>query len=372
MKLFALIKSPFVFGVVVISAYSSLAQTATPTPPVSEENQIIKVDSRLVVVPVSVLNANGDPVLGLKAQDFRIAEENRQQTIDNVGDAENVPLEIALLFDVSASTDAMFKFQQETAAKFLREVLRSEDRATIFTVGQKPFLIQSRDTAERSIVSTLSIFPQKGATAFFDTVRTAADFLKINSPQGRRRVIVVISDGEDNFSEGVQKAQRNAERKIVDNSPDPGLKRLGGLVFQAQQSAKRSERMKVLKALQDADVVHYSINPGGSSYKLNTMSVFGQENMQKFADETGGTAFLPKFQPIDTRDVLQNSTNVRKNTETLDFIFRQIANELRAQYLVQYYSEAEFPQNKYVKLDVGLQSPGNLRVRARRGYYVKN
>ena len=102
------------------------------------------------------------------------------------------------------------------------------------------------------------------------------------------------------------------------------------------------------------------------------MSLFGQENMQKFAEETGGTAFLPKFQPIDTKDQLQNSSNIKRNTETLERLFRQLANELRAQYLVQYYSEAEFPINKYVKLDVGLQNPGNARVRARQGYYVKN
>ena len=372
MKFFLTKRVPLIFGLIFVLSLSLFAQTAVPTPPIKEEDQVIKVDSRLVVVPVSVLNANGDPVLGLKTEDFRVGEEGRTQVLDSVGNAENVPLEIALLFDVSASTDAMFKFQQETAAKFLREVLRADDRATIFTVGQKPVLIQSRDTAEKSIISTISISPQKGATAFFDTVRAAADYLKINSPQGRRRVVVVISDGEDNFSDGVQRAQRNFERKIVDNKPDPDLKRLGSLVLRAQQSAKVSERTKVLKALQNADVVHYSINPGGSSYRHNKMSLFGQENMQKFSEETGGTAFLPKFQPIDTKDPLQNSSSIRKNTEILERIFRQLANELRAQYLVQYYSEAEFPLNKYVKLGVGLQNPANLRVRARQGYYVKN
>ena len=81
---------------------------------------------------------------------------------------------------------------------------------------------------------------------------------------------------------------------------------------------------------------------------------------------------MPKFQPIDTKDTMQNSVNVRKNTEALERIFKQLANELRAQYLVQYYSESEFPLNKYVKLDVALLTPGKMRVRARRGYYVKN
>ncbi len=372
MKVSTISQFVIAIGIFIIGTSLATAQTTKPTPPPNDDGEVIKVDSRLVVVPVSVTNAVGEPVLGLKVSDFLISEENRPQHIESLGNAENVPLEIALLFDVSASTDAMFKFQQETAAKFLREVLRPEDRATIFTVGQKPILIQPRDTAEKSITSTMSIRPTKGATAFFDSIRTAAEYLKTNSPQGRRRVVVVISDGEDNFSEGVQRAQRTAERKAVDNSPDPELKRLGSFVVKAQQTAKLSERVKVLKALQDADIVHYSINPGGSSYLLNKMSLFGQENMQVFAEATGGTAFLPKFQPIDTKDELQNSSNIKRNTATLELIFRQLTNELRAQYLVQYYSEADFPQNKYVKLEVGLQNPSNLRIHARQGYYVKN
>lgn len=362
----------FFFCLLGLAGFSVAAQTATPTPPVKDDDQVIKVDSRLVIVPVSVTNANGEPVVGLKPENFLIREENQAQTIDSLGDAETVPLEIALLFDVSASTDTMFKFQQETAAKFLREVMRSDDRATIFTVGQKPVLVSGRDTAERAAESVKGIVPTKGATAFFDTVRAAATYLRENAPDGRRKVIVVISDGEDNYSEGVQKATRAKERKIVDNAPDPDMKAFGKIVVQAQQTAKGEERKKVLRALQDADIVHYSINPAGSSYLLNQISVFGQENMQIFSEETGGSAFLPKFQPVDTKDAMQNTGNMRRNTELLEKIFRQLANELRAQYLVQYYSASEFPVNKYVKLDVGLNLPGNPRIRARKGYYVKN
>lgn len=352
-----------------LSAASTMAQTATPTPPIKEEDQVIKVSSRLVVVPVSVTDPNGEPVLGLKAENFRITEESKPQTIDNVGNAENVPLEIVLLFDISASSDAMFKFQQETAAKFLQEVLRSEDRATIFTVGQRATLIQARETAERSAAAIKSITPTKEQTAFYDSVRAAANYLEKNSPEGRRRVILIISDGEDTNSDGVLKAIWEAERKIADSVQGQQLREIR---VRARDTAKVVEQVKVLKALQNADSVLYAINPGGNSIQLNKMAVFGQENMQKFADDTGGTAFLPKFQPVETKDTMQNSVNIRKNTETLERIFRQIANELRAQYLVQYYSESEFPLNKYVKLDVGLQAPGSLKVRARQGYYVKN
>lgn len=349
----------------------SPAATPTPsaTPKISEETQVIKVDSRLVVVPVSVTDEKGGPVTGLKTVDFKILEEKRPQSVESVSDADKVPLDIALLFDISATTSPMFRFQQETAGKFLRQVMKDKDRAAIFTVGSKPAIVQPFGSAEQSIASLATIVATKEQTAFYDSITRAVSYLRQSSPEGRRRVILIISDGEDTNSEGVLKAIWAAERKIADSVQGEELR---SVRVKARDNAKSGEQNKVLKSLQDADTVFYSINPAGSSYLLNQMSVFGQENMQRFATETGGSAFLPKFQPIDTKDELQNSGNMRRNTALLENIFRQLANELQAQYLIQYYSDAEFPTNKFVKLDVGLTNPANRRIRARRGYYVKN
>ncbi|MBX3265665.1 MAG: VWA domain-containing protein [Acidobacteria bacterium] len=367
-----LFKTAFSFFALIAAASAAMAQSPSATPPV-DDDEPIRIDSRLIVVPVSVVDANGQPVTGLTQADFQISEEGRRQQIESVGSADSVPLDIALLFDVSASTDAMFRFQQETAVKFLKDVLRAEDRAAIFTIGEKALLVSGLAQAGPATESVLAIPVEraKQPTAFFDSVRAAADYLRENSQSGRRRVIVVISDGEDNFSVGVQRAQRTAERRVVDNRPDPDLKRLGQIIQQAQQAAKVAERQKVLRALQDADTVMYAVNPAGSSYRLNQISVFGQENMQIFSDETGGTAFLPNFGPIDTNDNYLNGNNRRKNTELLERIFRQLGNELRAQYLIQYYSDATYPDGKLVKLSVGLTRPA-ARVRARQGYYVRN
>ena len=353
-------------AIILFTSICGLGQTPKSTPKVDDD--IIKVESRLIVVPVSVTDSNGSPVIGLTAKDFRVSEEGKTQTIESVGSSEVVPLEIALLFDISASTDTMFKFEQETAAKFLREVMRSNDRATIFTVGERGALIQPRDTAEKSIASILSITATKQQTAFYDAVRMAADYLRRNSPEGVRRVVVMISDGEDTNSDGVIKAIWDAERKITDNIAGEKLREVR---VKARDSAKLVEQSKVLKSLQDADTVFYSINPAGSSYLLNKMSVFGQQNMQRFADETGGTAFLPKFLPVDTKDGYQNDNNVRKNQELLDRIFKQLASELRSQYLIQYYAESEFPKDKFIRLSVSAPAQANARVRARQGYYVK-
>ena len=353
--------------------FSVSAQTVTPTPPpAADDGEIIKVESRLVVVPVSVTDSSGQPVLGLTTKDFRVLEENKNQQIENVSDAEKVPLEIALLFDISATTSPMFQFQQETAAQFLKDVMRSDDRATIYTVGAKPLMIQGRDTAEKAAVAIKSILPTKQYTAFYDSVAEAADYLQKNAPSGRRKVIVVISDGEDTNSVRIAKAIQDGYTKLGKSVNTIDSKALYQYTVTSRNEANIREQSRVLKTVQNADTVFYSINPAGSSYQLNKISLFGQSNMQRFADDTGGTAFLPKFQPIDLKDTMQNSVNTRKNQEVLTKIFRQLANELRAQYLVQYYSEDEFQNGRYVKLNVGLQNPASYKVRARQGYFVKN
>ena len=351
------------------TAVAVSAQTPKPTPPPVDDGEVIKVESRLVVVPVSVTDPAGQPVLGLKAPDFFISEQNRPQEIVQVSDAEKVPLEIALLFDISASTDPMFKFEQETAAKFLQEVMRPVDRATIFTIGERPLLIQSRGQADQAAITVKAIQPTKQQTAFYDSVAAAADYLMKNSPSGSRRVVVVISDGDDTNSAGVIKAIFDAERRLVRG--DIPNNKLREIRVKARDDAKAREQQKVLRALQNADAVFYSVNPAGGSVQFNVASQFGQSNLEKFAIETGGAAFLPKFQSVDLKDGVQNEYNQRRNQETLTNIFRQLANELQAQYLVQYYSDADFNPGQYVGLKVGLQNPRNLRLRARQGYFVK-
>jgi VWFA-related protein len=367
-ELFILIGLIFTFAI-----YVSAQTQPKPTPtPKDDDGDVIKVESRLVVVPVSVTDAaTGQPVLGLTAKDFFVQEENQAQQIERVTDAEKVPLEIALLFDVSASTDAMFQFEQETAAQFLREVMRPEDRATIFTIGERPKMVQARDTSEKSAIAVKMIQPTKQFTAFYDTVYAAAQYLQKNSTQGSRKVLLVISDGEDTNSERIRLALQAGYDQLGEKIDKMDQKTRYQFTLNVRNNAGAVEQNRVLQALQNADAVFYSINPAGNSYQLNKMSQAGQLNLQRFADQTGGTAFLPKFQSIGLKDQLQNSQNTRLNQEMLVKIFRQLANELRAQYLVQYYSEASFQTNRYVKLNLGLTAPNKHRVRARQGYFVK-
>jgi Ca-activated chloride channel family protein len=328
-------------------ALAAFAQTPTPTP--VNDDDVIKVESRLIVVPVSVTDADGQPVAGLGAKDFVLSEEGRPQEIAEVSNAEKVPLEIALLFDISATTNPLFDYQMQTAIAFLRDVMRPEDRATIFTIGERLVLVQSRENAERSAAAIRTIQPTNQQTSFFDSVREAAAYLQVNAPAGTRKVLLAITDGDDTNSAGVVKAIIEAERKLVADK--------------ISYDERRNFRLK-------AREVFYSINPGGNSYQLNQSSIFGQSNLQRFADETGGTAFLPKFQPVTLKDPVLNEYADRRNKAILSEIFAKLANELRAQYLVQYYSDSDFPENRYVNLKVGLRSANTYRIRARQGYFV--
>jgi Ca-activated chloride channel family protein len=321
-----------------------------PTPK-DEDYEVVRVTSNLVVVPVSVTDAKGQPVLGLKVPDFRLEEEGRAQEIAQIGDPEQTPLDIAILLDVSGSVNARFDFEKEAAARFLRQVLKPEDRATVFAIDQTPRLEQARDTAERSAATLLSILPVKGATAFYDSVLEAEKYLAQNTPAQRRRVVVVISDGEDNYSNRTREIEKTYHALNLDEG-QLNQQRKDQLVRQ-RNDIQRQVLLDVQRELQRAEVVFYSINPSGEALHLNLPGVRAQAGMAQLAQVTGGNSFVP--------DKLEN----------LEAVFRQITAELRSQYLLQYYSNNESPINKFLPIKVTVPTQPAFRVRAREGYYPK-
>src|SRR5712692_1820717 len=125
----------------------------TPTP----EYEVVRISSNLVVVPVSVTDAQGQPVLGLKQSDFHIEEDGRAQEIAQLGDPEQVPLDIALLIDVSSSVSERFAFEEQAATRFLKEVLRPTDTATVYAIDRTPRLEQARTTAAVAAAKLMTI-----------------------------------------------------------------------------------------------------------------------------------------------------------------------------------------------------------------------
>ena len=266
----------------------------TPTP----EYEIVRISSNLVVVPVSVTDAQGQPVLGLKQSEFHLEEDGRAQEITQLGDPEQVPLDIALLIDVSSSVSERFAFEEQAATRFLKQVLRPTDHATVYAIDRTPRLEQARSSADVAAARLLTIKAATGPspTAFYDTVIEAARYLETNTPERNRRVIVVISDGEDNFSNRVRDSSLAAYRAMQadENDSSPAAKaRVRGAAETALQQGHRKAQAEVQQEVQKANAVFYSINPSGEALKLNVISTRAQNAMQILAASTGGTAFVP-------------------------------------------------------------------------------
>lgn len=327
----------------------------TPTPkPVEPDviTDVIRTNSNLVMVPVSVTDQTGNAVQGLQVKDFRLDEEGKQQEISGIGDPEQVPLAIALLFDISSSvsTKGFFASQQKAAATFLKLVMKPSDKAAIFTITGTANLIQPLASADASAQKMLSIPPATASvpTAFYDTVDAAAKYLSENAPSNYRRVIVVLSDGDDNFST-ITRGQAIADYNATQKGEQAALGTRTGLL-QAHQRAVAG----VQKTVQQADAIFYSVNPGGPSIKLNQIAMRAEHGMEAIAETTGGTAFVPDAD-VD-----------------LERVFRQVAAELRGQYLLQYYSDSEkIPAGSFRRIQVTVPTRNDTHVRARQGYYAK-
>ena len=284
--------------------------------PAQDQDQPVRLTSRLVLVPVSASDATGKPVRDLTADDFVIDEEGRRQAIASLGEPGKVPVDIALLFDVSASIRGQFEFEQQAAVRFIKQVLKPADAVSVFSIGTTPKIIKSRtNIGAEATTGLMSIAPVQEPTAFFDTVVEAALYVGKNADPGSRRVLVVISDGEENYSE---------HYKLND----------------------------ALRELQKNDCLFYSINPTGSSLSLNKISVRGQGFMESMSTETGGKAFVPD------------------KISDLEAVFHQIAVELQAKYLLGYYSTDERVDGGFRKIKVQVPKRPDLRVRARQGYYA--
>ena len=326
----------------------------TPTPkPEPEVIDVIKTTSNLVMVPVSVTDQTGNAVQGLQVADFRLDEEGKQQEISGIADPEQVPLAIALLFDVSSSVGGkgFFNSQKNAAAAFLKLVMKPVDKASVFTISGTPTILQPLSSADEAAAKVSAIPPPvtNVPTAFYDAVEIAAKYLTDNAPSNYRRVIIVLTDGDDNFSTITKEMSVAEAKEKLSGAAEVSAGTRTGL-----QQAHRRASAGVQKTVQQADAIFYAVNPGGPSIKLNQIAMRAEENMESIAAATGGTAFVPD------------------SDKDLDRVFRQVAAELRGQYLLQYYSDAEkTPAGQFRRIKVAVPARIDVRVRARQGYYPK-
>jgi Ca-activated chloride channel homolog len=275
------------------------------------DEEVVRVSTNLVPVPASVVDARGHAVTDLKAEDFELRVDGQLKAVAEVSRSET-PVSIALLFDNSSSLNEAREFEKKAAVRFLRSVVRPRDRAAVYSISTVPELAQPLTNDVGALVRTIQGFGKpRGATALFDTVAAAADYLR---PQRMRRVIVIVSDGGDTVSD---------------------------LDFDATMARVLADDCQV-----------YSVQTGNSE-NVNLHDLAGERRLQEFSAQTGGAVYVPH------------------NNAELSEAFNQIAADLSQQYVISYYPSTSDPRDgRFRAITLGVKTRPSLRVRTRKGYYA--
>src|SRR6185369_10196081 len=136
----------------------------------------------------------------------------------------------------------------------------------IFAIDQTPRMVQGLTTAQIASQSLMTVQPANSFTAFYDSVLAAAKYLDQSSTNGRRRIVVVISDGDD--------TARILDAKLA--LPRPGEK--AETLVEAQVALVQRIQLETSRDVQRAEVTFYSINPSGQTLHLNVRAARAQQN----------------------------------------------------------------------------------------------
>jgi Ca-activated chloride channel family protein len=277
----------------------------------ADGDEVVRISSNLVPLPASVVDAQGRAVADLKAEDFELLVDGEAKPVGDVSRAET-PVSIALLFDNSSSQVSARDFERQAGIRFLESVVRRVDRAAVFSISTVPELSHPLTNDVPALVRVIKRFekPEAAATALFDTVAAAAEYLK---PHRTRKVIVIISDGTDTVSD---------------------------LDFDTTMTRLLADDCQV-----------YAVQTGNSE-SPNLHDLAGAHRLKEFAAQTGGAVYVP-----------------RTNDE-LSAAFRQIATDLSQQYVLSYYPPGEVRDGRFRTFTLNVKTRRGLRVRTRKGYYA--
>ena len=295
-----------------------------PAQPKSDETIRISSDLVTVVTTVSLDAKELQKPVDLRQEDFEILEDGVRQEIANFARDADLPLRLVMLFDCSLSVAQKIDFERRAAGKFFQRVMRAQDSAALFMVSSEVTVLQDFTNKLPLLISaTMQLKPQ-GATSLYDGVYLASDYLK---PSQGRRIIVIVSDGGDTTSgKGLLEALANAQK---------------------------------------SDAVIFSIFTGNRYYySQNLRDLAGERALETLTMETGGYIYKPRATPGALGEQVDEDA-----LKELDQAFADLAQQLRTQYTLGFYSSNEKRDGSFRKLIVNVKKPGFV-ARARAGYYA--
>ena len=291
------------------------AVTVYPAQKVDDFDYKLDVNVELVQLPVSVLDKNGFPVRGLQQEHFSVYEDKVLQNI-SLFKQEDIPLSVGLVIDASGSMSDKRDRLNIAAMTFVRES-NPEDETSIVSFGDDVNLEQDFTKNTRKLSRALDGIPSNGNTALYDAVFLAAKHLQ-ESAFHEKKVLLVVSDGEDNHS--------------------------------------KYKLKEVLAAIRESKIILYTIglltpDPTG----MYGYGDVGKKVLKQLAEVTGGASFFPK------------------NIGDAEEVCRRIARDLRNQYTIGYRPSNDKLDGSWRKVLVQVNPPKTtpkVKVRTKQGYYA--
>jgi len=269
---------------------------------------VFKKQVEEVVLHTTVVDEQQHLVTGLDRSAFAVSEHGVPQTITSFR-REDVPVAMGIVVDNSGS----MRDKREKVNQAVMNLIRaSNPRDEIFVVnfGEDFYLDQDFTSDATLLQAALHQVSARGSTALYDAVVASAAHLK-NNPHLDKKVLLVITDGQDNMSqETLQEASRRLQQA---NGPTV-----------------------------------YAIGLLGSGLRDR-----GREALQQLSDETGGVAYFPA------------------TLDDVDNITRTVAHDIRSQYMIAYKPQNQNAKPGYESVRVEAHAPGygKLTVRTKTGYY---
>ena len=291
------------------SCLQAPAQEAPKPKAADGELPVFHADTRLVVLHATVVDKKGNLVTDLKKDDFKVYENGVVQPL-KVFKREDVPVSMGLIVDNSGSMRNK-RLKVESAALKLVKLSNKEDEVFIVNFNDEAFLDQEFTHKIPEMEKALARIDSRGGTAMRDSVRMSIDHLKENAKLDKK-VLLVITDGDDNNSSGTLENLVNAAQRS-----EVLVYAIGLLSEEERRSAKRAKR--ALEALTEA---------------------------------TGGQAYFPK------------------ELDDVDQVAQQVANDIRNQYVLEYTPTNQALDGSFRQIRVTVDGPNRPQARTRSGYYA--
>jgi Ca-activated chloride channel family protein len=309
---------------VVISSYG---QEQNPPQQVAGDD-VVRVSTTLVTVPVSVMDREGRFIPGLTEKQFHIYEDGIEQRIAYFDNAEK-PFTVALMLDTSDSTRFKLKDIQNAALEFIDE-LRPDDRVIVAAFDKNVAVLAEATNDRRVLTTAIHRLNTGGSTGLYNAIDVIIN-KRLNRIRGRK-AIVLFTDGVDTAS---QSATYEGTLRFAQE--------LDSLIYPIQYDTFEDLRKQATE-----------MNAQMVTTRGETLSVAyarAERYLRQMADKTGGRFYYAG------------------NLKTLRDVFESIAEELREQYSIGYYPKGD-GQSVERRIKVKVDAPRAV-IKARRGYMYK-